>query len=151
MGASRGNEIDTSRLLRGIAHRVRKEMRRDFGGTSYPPVHEGCTIDQFTHLKPSSFEDGTDPIKAEMWIQEMKKILVVLNCTEEQKVLFATFKLAGEAERWWHSMKLLEDQRAVPIAMTWGYFKQVFCDRYFPATTKNVKMNTKRQSGLKDA
>ncbi|XP_057953972.1 uncharacterized protein LOC131148268 [Malania oleifera] len=118
MGASSEDEIDTYRLLRGIACQVREEMRRDFGGTSYPPVHQSCTINQFTHLKPSSFEGGTNPIKAEMWMQEMEKILVVLNCTEEQKVLFATFKLVGEAERWWHAMKLLEEQRVVPIAMT---------------------------------
>ncbi|XP_057949877.1 uncharacterized protein LOC131144931 [Malania oleifera] len=91
-------------------------MRRDFGGTSYPPVHHGCTIDQFTLMKPSSFEGGTDPIKVEIWMQEMEKILVVLNYTEEQKVLFAIFKLAGEAERWWHAMKLLEVQRVVWVS-----------------------------------
>ncbi|XP_057981143.1 uncharacterized protein LOC131166570 [Malania oleifera] len=76
MGASSGDEIDTSRLLRGIAR---------------------------------------------------------------QKVLFATFKLAGEVERWWHAMKLLEEQQAVPIAMTWGRFKQVLYNQNFPATTKNAK------------
>ncbi|XP_057982285.1 uncharacterized protein LOC131167481 [Malania oleifera] len=47
-----------------------------------------------------------------MWVQEMEKILAVLNCTEEQKVLFATFKLAIEVERWWHAMKLWDEQRA---------------------------------------
>ncbi|XP_057962236.1 uncharacterized protein LOC131153795 [Malania oleifera] len=31
----------------------------------------------------------------------MEKILVVLSCTEAQKVLLATFKLIKEAERWW--------------------------------------------------
>ncbi|XP_057976101.1 uncharacterized protein LOC131163523 [Malania oleifera] len=139
LGASSRDEIDTSRLLQGIACEVREEIRRDFGGPSYPPVHEGHTIDQFTCLKPSSFEGGTDPIKAERWIQEMEKIMVVLNCTEEQKVLFATFKLAREAKQWWHTVTLLEEQRVVPIAMTWGRFKQVFYDRYFLATTRNVK------------
>ncbi|XP_057981297.1 uncharacterized protein LOC131166739 [Malania oleifera] len=114
-------------------------MRRDFGGSSYPSMNQGCTIDQFTHLKPSTFEGGTDLIKAETWMQEMEKILVVLNCTEEQKVLFATFKLTREAKQWWHAVKLLEEQQAVPIVMTWGHFKQVFYDRYFPATTRNVK------------
>ncbi|XP_057965501.1 uncharacterized protein LOC131156069 [Malania oleifera] len=69
----------------------------------------------------------------------MEKILAVLNCTQEQKVLFATFKLTGEAERWWTAVKLLEEQRAVPMVMTWGCFKEFFYDRYFPSTTKNVK------------
>ncbi|XP_057954074.1 uncharacterized protein LOC131148380 [Malania oleifera] len=69
----------------------------------------------------------------------MEKILTVLNYTEQQKVFFTTFKLAREAERWWHAMKLLEEQRAVPIAMTWDHFKQVFYDRYFPTTIRNAK------------
>ncbi|XP_057982265.1 uncharacterized protein LOC131167479 [Malania oleifera] len=47
--------------------------------------------------------------------------------------------MAREAERWWHAMKLLEEQRTVPIAMTWGRFKQVFYNRYFPITTRKVK------------
>ncbi|XP_057953862.1 uncharacterized protein LOC131148141 [Malania oleifera] len=69
----------------------------------------------------------------------MGKILAVLNCTEDQKVLFATFKLTREVERWWQAVKLLEKQGAIPIAMTWGHFKQIFYDRYFPTTTKNAK------------
>ncbi|XP_057982347.1 uncharacterized protein LOC131167562 [Malania oleifera] len=125
MGTSGADEVDTSKLLRGIARQVREEMRQDFGGAGYPLVHHGCTIDQFSHLKPSSFEGGTDPIKAEMWMQEMqKKILAVMYCTEEQRVLFASFKLAGEAEQWWHAIKLLEERRVVPIAMTCGHFKK---------------------------
>ncbi|XP_057969522.1 uncharacterized protein LOC131158671 [Malania oleifera] len=99
-------------------------MRQDLGRSSFPPMHQGCKIDQFTHLKPSSFEGGTDPIKDETWMEEMEKILTMLNCTEEQKVLFATFKLVGEAKRWWHAINLLEELRAVPIEMTWGHFKQ---------------------------
>ncbi|XP_057953779.1 uncharacterized protein LOC131148057 [Malania oleifera] len=74
-----------------------------------------------------------------MWMQELEKILAVLNCSEEQKILFATFKLGGEAEQWWHAMKLLEEQQVVPKVMTWDHFKQVFYDQYFPATTRNLK------------
>ncbi|XP_057965432.1 uncharacterized protein LOC131155994 [Malania oleifera] len=69
----------------------------------------------------------------------MEKILKVLNCTEEHKVLFATFKLTGEVERWWLAVKLLEEQWAVPTIMIWRCFKEVFYDRYFPATTRNAK------------
>ncbi|XP_057950986.1 uncharacterized protein LOC131145819 [Malania oleifera] len=69
----------------------------------------------------------------------MEKILAVLNCIEEQKVLFATFELVEEVEWWWHVLNLIVEQRAVPIVMTWGHFKQVFYDRYFLAMTRNAK------------
>ncbi|XP_057972611.1 uncharacterized protein LOC131160747 [Malania oleifera] len=41
--------------------------------------------------------------------------MVVLDCTNEQKVRYAAFKMTGEAKRWWLSMKLLEDQREEKI------------------------------------
>ncbi|XP_057965327.1 uncharacterized protein LOC131155895 [Malania oleifera] len=67
-------------------------------------------------------------------------ILVVLHCTDEQKVLYTTFKLTGELERWWESVRMLEDQRPVQVAMTWGHFREVFFEWYFPATVRNAKM-----------
>ncbi|XP_057962178.1 uncharacterized protein LOC131153751 [Malania oleifera] len=94
---------------------------------------------EFTHLKPTTFAGGADPIMVKNWVQEMEKMLIVLSCTKKQKVLFATFKLTGEAERWWLAVKLLEEMRPVPVVMTWNHFKEVFYDRYFPATTTDAK------------
>ncbi|XP_057975286.1 uncharacterized protein LOC131162699 [Malania oleifera] len=115
-------------------------MRRDPKGSSYPPVNSGCSIELFTRLKPSTFASGNDLIMAETWVQEMEKILAVLNCTKEQKVLFTTFKLTGGVERWWQAVKLLEEHRAVFMVMNWGRFKEVFYNRYFPATNRNAKV-----------
>ncbi|XP_057954103.1 uncharacterized protein LOC131148418 [Malania oleifera] len=73
-------------------------------------------------------------------MQKIEKVLVVLQCTEEQRVLFATYKQIGEVERWWTAIKLLREQRAVPIAMTWFQFRELFFDRYFSATTRETKV-----------
>ncbi|XP_057950908.1 uncharacterized protein LOC131145734 [Malania oleifera] len=81
-------------------------------------------IDASRLLQEIAHQGGTNPIKVETWMQEMEKILAVLNCTKEQEVLFATFKLAREAKRLWYAMKLFEEQRALPITMTWGRFNQ---------------------------
>ncbi|XP_057962334.1 uncharacterized protein LOC131153903 [Malania oleifera] len=139
VGATSVQEIDTSTLLRGLARQVREEIRRDSEGQNCPPVNQGCSIDQFTRLKPSAFAGSVDPLVAESWVQEMEKMLAVLSCTEAQKVLFATFKLTREAERWWQAVKLLEEQRVVPTNMTWSRFRELFYDRYFPATTRVAK------------
>ncbi|XP_057971400.1 uncharacterized protein LOC131160089 [Malania oleifera] len=105
-----------------------------------PTAELGGSIDQFTTLKPPTFVGSTNLIRAENWIQEIEKILVVLRCIDEQKVLYATFKLTGEAERWWESVRMLEEQRPIQVTMTWGCFREVFFERYFPTTVKNVKM-----------
>ncbi|XP_057976151.1 uncharacterized protein LOC131163576 [Malania oleifera] len=49
-------------------------------------------------MKPSSFAGGADPIMAENWIQDIEETLAVLPCTDEQKAVFATFKLKREAK-----------------------------------------------------
>lgn len=35
------------------------------------------------------------------WVLQMEKLMEVMNCTDEQMVRYATFKLTAEAERWW--------------------------------------------------
>ncbi|XP_057951074.1 uncharacterized protein LOC131145915 [Malania oleifera] len=62
-------------------------------------------------MNPPAFTGGPDPMVAENWVQEIEEIMVVLDCTDKQKVRYAAFKMTGEAKRWWLSAKLLEDQR----------------------------------------
>ncbi|XP_057981145.1 uncharacterized protein LOC131166572 [Malania oleifera] len=100
----------------------------------------GCSIDEFTRLKPSVFIGSANPIRAENWIQEIEKILDVMNYIEKQKVTFVTFKLSREVERWWVSVKKMEEHRPIPVAMTWARFRELFFERYFPATVRNAKM-----------
>ncbi|XP_057975375.1 uncharacterized protein LOC131162793 [Malania oleifera] len=73
------------------------------------------------------------------WVQDIEELLVVLHCTDEQRVQYTTFKLIGEGKRWWRAVKLVEDQRSGPSVTTWSYFREIFSDRYFPASTKEAK------------
>ncbi|XP_057952448.1 uncharacterized protein LOC131146712 [Malania oleifera] len=66
-------------------------------------------------------------------------MLAVLPCIDEQKVLFATFKLTGEAKPWWRSARLIEEQRPDPVPVTWSHFRNLFFERYFPATVQREK------------
>ncbi|XP_057948347.1 uncharacterized protein LOC131144022 [Malania oleifera] len=90
-------------------------------------------------MHPPTFTGGFDPIVVENWVQKMEKILKVLHCTNEQKVLYAMFQLAEESERWWVVVSLLEEQTADSPRMTWGHFKEVFFKRYFLASVRDVK------------
>ncbi|XP_057953934.1 uncharacterized protein LOC131148224 [Malania oleifera] len=56
---------------------------------------------------------GTDLAVAKNRVKEIEKVLIVLQCTEEQRVLFVTYKLAREVKRWWNAVKLLEQQRTI--------------------------------------
>ncbi|XP_057975310.1 uncharacterized protein LOC131162724 [Malania oleifera] len=110
---------------------------RERGG---PSIDQGCTIDKFTKMNPPTFSGGANLTIAENWVQEIEKILPVLHCADDQKVLYATYKFTGEAERWWTTMKLLEEQRFVLAIITWSRFKESFFDRYFSATIREAKV-----------
>ncbi|XP_057975368.1 uncharacterized protein LOC131162785 [Malania oleifera] len=70
----------------------------------------------------------------------MEKIQTVLHCTDEQRVLYATYRLIGEAERWWSAVRLLEEQSLVLVTLTWSWFTKLFFDQYIPATTREEKV-----------
>ncbi|XP_057948221.1 uncharacterized protein LOC131143856 [Malania oleifera] len=70
----------------------------------------------------------------------MEKILTLLHCTDEQRVLYATFRLMGEAEHWRSDVSLQEEPRLVLVALTCGRFKEIFFDRNFPSSIRDSKM-----------
>ena len=59
-----------------------------------------------------------DPVEARAWLKEMEKSFGILGVAEEQKTVFATYMLKGEANLWWESKKNLEGEDLV----TWERF-----------------------------
>ncbi|XP_057444129.1 uncharacterized protein LOC130736305 [Lotus japonicus] len=67
---------------------------------------------------PPKFTGGTDPDKADLWIQEIEKIFGVLQTAEGAKVGMATYLLLGDAdardEREAHFLTLRQGSMSVP-------------------------------------
>ncbi|XP_057982369.1 uncharacterized protein LOC131167589 [Malania oleifera] len=99
----------------------------------------GCSIEQFTWMKSPYFAGGDEPIVVENWVQDNEETLAVLPCIDEQKVVFAAFKLTGEAKCWWRSVRLIEDQRLVLVPVIWDQFKELFFELYFPSIVRRAK------------
>ncbi|GFY91100.1 hypothetical protein Acr_07g0012960 [Actinidia rufa] len=95
------------------------------------------TIKQFQQLRPPTFYGTPDPMAAESWLLGIERVFEVLPCTDEQKVVFATFMFEGAALIWWQLKKPLE-----PLWL-WPRFLEVFNEEYFP------EMNLARREGLK--
>ncbi|XP_057982327.1 uncharacterized protein LOC131167541 [Malania oleifera] len=90
-------------------------------------------------MNPPAFSRATDLAVVEKWVQEVEKILAVLHCTDEQIVLYAIYRLAGEAERWWAATKLLEEHRAIPYAAIFIELSR-FCPYVVPDEAKKARM-----------
>lgn len=67
-------------------------------GTSDQNNSEIMGIEKFKKMNPPSFIGDPSPMIAEKWLMQIQKIFDVMNCTETQKVSYASFMLEGEAE-----------------------------------------------------
>ena len=94
-----------NKLMEGIARNSdalrsgESENRHNGNGHN----NRAVTLEQFKKLDLPIFRGSTNPMVAEAWIKQMEKIFTALGCGEEQKVVFASFVLQGEADHWWES------------------------------------------------
>ena len=67
-----------------------------FGQTNQPrrnETQEHGKISEFKKLSPPSFAGITDPLEAEKWLTEIQKAFLVMECTDREKVNYATYML----------------------------------------------------------
>lgn len=70
---------------------------------------------------------------------DIGELFRVLECTNEHKVLYATYKLSEEAKRRWISRRALLEQEFQGALITWARFKMEFLNRYFPCSARDAK------------
>ena len=55
--------------------------------------------------------------------------------SDTMRIRLATFRLEGESQVWWDWVKVSRD----PKMMTWGEFRELFMDKFFPTYARHVK------------
>ena len=63
------------------------------------------TVGDFLRHKPAKFTGKASPNQVDAWLCKCEKIFNVMNCANEQKLLFATYLLNDDAEYWWAEMQ----------------------------------------------
>ncbi|XP_052728500.1 uncharacterized protein LOC128195299 [Vigna angularis] len=91
-------------------------------------------MNDFLRHNPTKFNGNASPDAADDWICNNEKIFEVIDCSEEQKLIFAVFMLTGEAEYWWRGMRQLMNARGE--AINWENFRIRFLEKYFPDNAK---------------
>ena len=84
--------------------------------------------------KPAEFTGKVSPDEADAWLRKCEKIFRVMNCEDEQKLLFVTYLLNEDAEYWWTGMQQQMETREEPA--TWENFRIRFLEKYFPDTAR---------------
>ncbi|GAU49453.1 hypothetical protein TSUD_407400 [Trifolium subterraneum] len=85
---------------------------------------------EFCRMNPPEFVGEYVPSVAREWIQRMSGILDSMECTELEKVTFATRFLRGAACDWWEGVRAY--MTASQMEMTWANFRRLFIDHYIP-------------------
>jgi hypothetical protein len=108
-----------------------------------PPPHQS-RLAEFLRTRPTIFSQAKDPMDVEDWLKGVEKKLVVAQCTDHEKVLFAAHQLYGIAANWWETYC---NTHANVDTITWNEFKARFHTHYMPRGT--MKLKRKEFAGLK--
>jgi hypothetical protein len=73
---------------------------------------------------------------AEDWLKGVKKKLVIAQCTDHEKVLFAAHQLYGTAANWWETYC---NTHVNVDTITWNEFMVCFRTHYVPRGTMKLK------------
>jgi hypothetical protein len=103
---------------------------------------------EFLWTHPTTFSQAKDPMEAENWLKGVEKKLVIVQCTDHEKVLFATHQLFGTAANWW---EIYCNTHADDDSITWNEFKAHFRNHYVPCGTiklRKKELTKLRQGGM---
>jgi hypothetical protein len=100
-----------------------------------PPLHQSHLV-EFLRTCPTTFSQAKDPMEAEDLLKGVEKKLMIAQCTDREKVLFAAHQLYGTAANWWETYC----KTHVNVdTITWNEFKAHFCTQYVPHGTMKLK------------
>jgi hypothetical protein len=58
---------------------------------------------EFMSHKPPIFSNSSDPLQADDWLKSVDKMLNIAQCTDREKVLYASGRLTGLVADWRHA------------------------------------------------
>ena len=91
---------------------------------------------------PQTFTGGGDPMVADHWFMQIKKVLEAMEITSDTtRIRLVAFQLEGEAQVWWKWAKTYRDLEA----MTWAEFHELFMGKYFLDTARHAKAQEFRE------
>jgi hypothetical protein len=75
-------------------------------------------------------------MEAKDWLKGVEKKLMITQCMDHEKVLFAVHHLYGTAANWWETYC---NTHANINTIMWNEFKAHFCTHYVPHGTMKLK------------
>jgi hypothetical protein len=86
--------------------------------------------------KPPTFASSPDPLDADDWLKSIEKMLNISQCTDREKVLYASGRLIGHAADWWDSYTAAHD---AADTITWAEFTTQFRNHHISVGLMKIK------------
>jgi hypothetical protein len=91
---------------------------------------------EFMSHKPPTFSNSTNPLQADDWLKSMDKMLNIAQCSDREKVLYASGRLTGSAADWWDAYCAAH---AAVNTITLVEFSTQFRNYHIPAGLMKIK------------
>jgi hypothetical protein len=91
---------------------------------------------EFMSHKPPTFASSPDPLDADDWLKSIEKMLNIAQCSDREKVRYASGHLIGPAADWWDSYVAAHD---AADTITWAEFTTQFRNYHIPAGLMKIK------------
>ncbi|CAN6347943.1 unnamed protein product [Urochloa humidicola] len=88
-----------------------------------------------TH-RPPTFSHSADPLEADDWLKTVEKMLNIVQCSDREKVLYASGCLEGTAGDWWDTYTAAH---ANADTITWQEFRDSFRSHHIPTGLMKLK------------
>nr|GEV92050.1 putative reverse transcriptase domain-containing protein [Tanacetum cinerariifolium] len=88
-----------------------------------------CTYSDFLKCQPLNFKGTEGVVRLSQWIEKMKSVFSISNCTVACQVKFSTCTLQENALTWWNSHVKTTTPKAAH-AMPWRTLKKMMTDKY---------------------
>jgi hypothetical protein len=125
-------------------HQEREETRQEKRGQQQqvplpplpPPLPPRDKHREFMSHKPPTFASLLDPLHVDDWLKSIEKMLNIAQCSDQEKVPYASSRLIGPAVDWWDSYVAAHD---AADTITWAEFTTQFRNYHIPAELMKIK------------
>src|SRR5512139_3644781 len=109
------------------------QNQQNQGNNHAPPQNK---LAEFLRVRPPVLSSTTNPVEAGDWLHAIEKKLDLLQCTDQEKVSFASHQLHGPASEWWDHFRL---NRTTAEPITWLEFTAAFRKTHIPSGVVSLK------------
>jgi hypothetical protein len=93
-------------------------------------------LNDFLGSRPPEFSQTNEPIEADDWIKDMERKLNLVQCTPQEKTLYAAHQLRGPAADWWDNYCATHTDASTIV---WTEFAGAFRSAHIPESIIDLK------------